>query len=93
MTPGGNAAPAAGGDETDRTAGAGDLPAPDPEAARRARGALSPARLRELLYWMKLRRAVEDRVVDGAAADAFLTDVVERASSPEKIEAWLEDQL
>lgn len=35
----------------------------DTDGARVARDALSPDRLRDFLYWMKLQRAVEDRVV------------------------------
>lgn len=42
---------------------AGDVPPLDCGAAGSAREALSPDELRELLYWMKLHRAVEDRIV------------------------------
>lgn len=43
--------------------GGDGIPALDAEAVREAREGLSPERLRELLYWMKLQRAVEDRIV------------------------------
>lgn len=40
-----------------------DVPPLDAGAAEAARASLSPDELRELLYWMKLHRAVEDRIV------------------------------
>lgn len=43
--------------------GRAEAPPLDEETAREARDALSAERLRELLYWMKLQRAVEERVV------------------------------